>query len=183
MVSAISKRRRIISPNAFFNKDIEMLYSLCLKASFAKIKPYSHMYQLSQFSKTLLLHYHENLSLVVVLRVRNCTHGCVPGYSNVQITTRRCTARRRRTPTTTPTECHRSTALWECVRLWRGPALAESFRYIVVNSVLHDDDCRHGRVTTIHVSLVLIELDDVTLYTMLVMWSRCTDHWDRDLFT
>ena len=43
MVSAISKRRRIISPNAFFNKDIEMLYSLCLKASFAKIKPYSHI--------------------------------------------------------------------------------------------------------------------------------------------
>ena len=117
MVSAISKRRRIISPNAFFNKDIEMLYSLCLKASVAKIKPYSHIQQLSQFSKTLLLHYHENLSLVVVLRVRNCTHGCVPGYSNVQITTRRCTTRRRSTPTTTPTECHRSTALWECVRL------------------------------------------------------------------
>ena len=35
--------------------------------------------------ENVLLHYHANLSLEVVLRVRNCTHGCVPGYSNVQI--------------------------------------------------------------------------------------------------
>ena len=47
--------------------------------------------------------------------------------------------------------------------------LAESFRFIVVNSVLRDDGCRFGRVATIYVRLVLIELDDVTLYTMLVM--------------
>ena len=72
-------QERILSLNVLFNKDIEMLKSLCLKASFAKTKPYSRIQQLSQFSRKKRFYciYHENLRLEVVLRVRKCTHMAV----------------------------------------------------------------------------------------------------------
>ena len=59
----------------FFNKDIEMSYSLCLKSWYSKTEPYSRIYSSHpSFPKVFFLHYHENLKLKVVLRVRNCTH-------------------------------------------------------------------------------------------------------------
>ena len=72
--------------------------------------------------------------------------------------------------TTTPLSCHRSTALVDCIRGRRGSTLATSFRCIVVNSVLRDDDlqtwsCDHLCCKDFY----SYDLNDVTLDTMLVM--------------
>ena len=58
----------------FFNKDIEMSYSLCLKSLFSKVSPVVVFRSLPSSRNVFFLHYHENLSLEVVLRVRKCTH-------------------------------------------------------------------------------------------------------------
>ena len=62
------------SLNVFFNKDIEMSYSLCLNSLFSKISLVVVFRSPPSSRNVFFLHYHENLSLEVVLRVRNCTH-------------------------------------------------------------------------------------------------------------
>ena len=102
--------------------------------------------------------------------------GCVPGYSNVQITPRRVMPRRKCSTTTSPLSCHRSTApVGDDVREWRGPTIAQDFRCILVipscaTMNLQTWSCDHPCCKTFIRTTRMMYLE----VPCLVMWLRCS---------